>query len=78
MTADNSRQAGYTQAEKDELLASYKAAMNLTAKQKAFAEKLRQFYGGELGRANKAGIIGQGVEAYHSQAWSGGAPLQAE
>jgi hypothetical protein len=58
VTTDNSGfQAKYTAAEKEELLAAYDAALNLTPEQEAFAQELRNFYEDKLKRANEAGII---------------------
>jgi len=71
VTTDNSGfQPKYTQAEKQELLASYNTAMNLTPEEKAFTQKLTEFYKDQFKRANEAGIVQNAFEAFHAHAWA--------
>lgn len=71
LTLDRSRfEAGYSESEKDALLAQYEAAQKLTPEQIALANRLRQFYSDQFDRASQAGIIRQAVEAYHPRAWA--------
>jgi hypothetical protein len=70
LTLDRERfENTHTEAEQNQILAEYKAAMNLTPEQKIFAERMRNFYSDQFDKASKEGIIRQAVEGYHPRAW---------
>lgn len=75
LASDRTRfESEYTPAEKEQLLAQYKKALDLTPEQEDIAQRLRAFYEAQFERANKAGIIKAAVENYHPQAWANDRP----